>query len=330
VKLNIIYRKPNPKYFSIEKVFETMIPFLPENVQVIRSFVREGRATMKAVASNLMQRFSFSDIYHITGDIHYMATAFPSRKTVLTIHDCVFMYQSAGLKRKIMQWLWLKLPVSKAALITVISDATKKDVIRFTGCKEDKIVVIPNAVGLQFRYMEKPFNKLKPRLLHIGTWENKNLLRVAEALSGLSCELVVVGQLTEEQKNRLERFKVEYSNLWGLSEKELVDEYAKADMVIFVSTYEGFGLPIIEAQTVGRVVVTSNISPMQDLAGDAAVLADPYSIESIREAVVKVIGDEEIRNSLISKGLKNVEQYTASAVAKRYYEQYLKLVKSSK
>jgi glycosyltransferase involved in cell wall biosynthesis len=326
VKLNIIYRKRNPKYFSIEKVFETMIPFLPKAVEVNRSFVREGRATLKAIISNLMQHFSTSDIYHVTGDIHYMAMAFPSKKTVLTIHDCVFMYQSTGVKRKIMQWLWLKLPVKKAGLVTVISETTKKDVIRYTGCEDEKIVVIPNPIGTEFKYVSKAFNKQMPRLLHVGTWENKNLLRVAEALSNLSCELVVIGQLTEMQKTLLQKYKIEYHNSWGLSEKELVMEYEKCDIVIFVSTYEGFGLPIIEGQTVGRVVVTSNIPPMADIAGDSAILADPFSVQSIRDAVLKVIGDDEFRESLISKGLINVRSFTATAVADRYYQQYLKLL----
>lgn len=98
--------------------------------------------------------------------------------------------------------------------------------------------------------------------------------------------------------------------------------YAASDLLLFASTLEGFGMPILEAQTVGRPVVTSNLSSMPWVAGDAAVLVDPYSVESIRQGVRQVIGDRALRERLIQKGFENVRRFDAEYVAQEYVRIY--------
>ena len=110
--------------------------------------------------------------------------------------------------------------------------------------------------------------------------------------------------------------------LGRLTDEELVEAYRRCDMVVFASLYEGFGLPILEAQATGRPVITSNFGAMKEAAGDGALLVDPYSVEEIREAVLRVKNEPGLREELIAKGRENAERFRAEAVAARYGELY--------
>ena len=96
----------------------------------------------------------------------------------------------------------------------------------------------------------------------------------------------------------------------------------------FPSIYEGFGMPIIEGQTIGRVVITSDISPMKDVAGNGALLVNPFSVESIREAYLQIINDKDLRSRIIEKGKENAQKYAVEKIAKQYVKIYktIKLV----
>ena len=96
-------------------------------------------------------------------------------------------------------------------------------------------------------------------------------------------------------------------------------------MLIFVSYYEGFGLPVIEAQATGRAVVTSNIEPMNTISGGGACLVDPFDVNSIREGILKVINEEKYREELIEKGRDNVKQFHPARIAAAYEEIYNQL-----
>jgi glycosyltransferase involved in cell wall biosynthesis len=120
----------------------------------------------------------------------------------------------------------------------------------------------------------------------------------------------------------LQRCGIDYENYVGLSRQELVAQYADADLLLFASTYEGFGLPIVEAQAVGRPVVTSNILPMPEVAGDGAYFVDPFDVASIRAGVLHVVDNAEQRNRLVEAGLRNVERFRIAAVARKYAELY--------
>ena len=95
--------------------------------------------------------------------------------------------------------------------------------------------------------------------------------------------------------------------------------------MIFASTYEGFGLPIIEANAVGRPVVTSKLSPMTEVAGDAASLVNPYDSSNIRAGVMRIINDPFYRESLVKAGFENALRFSAESVAESYAKVYRKL-----
>ena len=112
----------------------------------------------------------------------------------------------------------------------------------------------------------------------MGTKPNKNLDRIVKALKGIHCKLVVVGALTDEQKKLIVDTGVDLENHVNLDDAAIGRQYQAADVVMFVSTYEGFGLPILEAQAAGRPLITSRRSPMQEVAGPGSCLVDPENV----------------------------------------------------
>jgi glycosyltransferase involved in cell wall biosynthesis len=113
--------------------------------------------------------------------------------------------------------------------------------------------------------------------------------------------------------------------LGRLTDEELVHAYRRCDMVVFASLYEGFGLPILEAQAMGRPVITSNFGAMKEAAGEGALLVDPYSVEAIRDAVLRIKREPALREDLIAKGLRNAAKFSADAVALKYAQIYKNL-----
>jgi len=110
--------------------------------------------------------------------------------------------------------------------------------------------------------------------------------------------------------------------LGRLTDEELVAAYQQCDMVVFASLYEGFGLPILEAQATGRPVITSSFGAMREAAGDGALLVDPYSVDEIRAAILRIKNEPALREELVRKGRENVERFRAPVVAARYAELY--------
>ena len=133
-----------------------------------------------------------------------------------------------------------------------------------------KIRVVPNCVRAEFAPSPRPFDAHAPVFLQVGTGWNKNLERVVEALRGIDCTLAVVGPLSEAQRAQVEAAGVRFISHGRVSDEELVAVYKACDAVIFVSLFEGFGLPIVEAQATGRAGVTTDPSAKPEAAGEAA------------------------------------------------------------
>ena len=266
-------------------------------------------------------------INHITGDIHYVSFVLPRKRTLLTVHDLVNVYSNKGIKKIFSWFFWYYLPCKMASKVSCISEFTKNDLIKVSKCNPEKIYVIPNPISDDFTYMPKVFNKSKPIILHIGTRNNKNLERVIRAIENLSCQLRIIGQLNNNQIKILNDCGVDYINKVRLSDKDIVEEYIQSDIICFPSTFEGFGMPIIEGQKTGRVVITSNIEPMKSIANGGAFLVNPFDIKSIRDGIVSVISDDILREKLITIGSENVKRYSVSEIANSYMNLYKSMLK---
>ncbi|MBC7919459.1 MAG: glycosyltransferase family 4 protein [Ferruginibacter sp.] len=321
-------KRANKGHFSIESLFDSIRKNLPSSIQtkvVISSFVNSG--VFKRLFNILEIPFKEKgDINHVTGDIHYVTFLMRKRKTILTIHDVNLLYTPSALKKFIHSWFWLKIPILRSHVITVISHATKEEVLKYTNCPPDKIRVIYNCISSKFLPVPKVFNKEKPTLLQIGTRDNKNLSRVIEAIAGLACKLDIVGEPPAETLRLLATHRIDFSWRANLTDQEMIQKYVDCDILIFVSIYEGFGLPIIEANTVERPVITSNRSSMAEIAGDAACLVDPLDVQSIRRGVIRVIEDDQYRQALLERGKRNRERFQPEAVAQQYFKLYQELL----
>jgi glycosyltransferase involved in cell wall biosynthesis len=325
VTITYYYRKPSALY-SIERVFETIRHAMPASV-VTRSVYCRYRRGLAGLLYNMAEaRARQSEINHITGDIHYLAMALDRRRTLLTICDCVTLTHLRGWRRELARLIWYEWPTRCAAAVTVISERTKAELMSCTSCPESRITVVPVPLPPEFRPCRKPFSEKEPQLLQVGTRENKNVENVARALAGLECHLTIVGRLSDQQVSLLESNRIRYTALADLSDSEMLDAYRKTDIVLFCSTYEGFGMPIIEANGIGRPVIASDIDPLRDTAGGAACLVNPYEVESIRAGVRRVIDDAEYREELIARGFANASRFDAAAIAKRYADLYERLL----
>ena len=319
----LLFRKNKPQFFSIERVFDTVWEYLDASLNIRKIYAVSEKASLPGIFKNLNYfRKCKAGVYHLTGEIYYAILLFPSSRSVITIHDCNYISNTAGWKGKLRKKIWFDLPVKHARFVTVISEKTRQDVIRLSGCDENKVFLIPNPLSESFTCTPKIFEQDKPRILQIGTRWNKNLSRVVEALKGLSCKLCVIGRLSENDRNLIDSSGIEYENYFDIPVEELNRQYSLSDIVVFASLSEGFGLPILEAQSTGRVVITSDLSPMKDVAGDGALLIDPEDIQSIRNALNRVINDEKLRSQLIEKGFANTKKFKSENIAGQYIDLY--------
>jgi glycosyltransferase involved in cell wall biosynthesis len=210
----------------------------------------------------------------------------------------------------------------RAEVITTISEAMKKELGSHFPDVLDKIRVVPNCVRGEFIPAPKPFPEREPLILQVGTGWNKNLEGVAAALRGIPCRLEIIGKMSERQHEVLRINAINYRSLGILLDHEVLDAYKRSDVMVFASRYEGFGLPIIEAQALGRPVITSNFGAMAEAAGPGALLVDPLNQADLRQSVLKLLRDSDLRSRLIEEGFRNVIQYQPKAVASRYADLY--------
>ncbi|WP_133686179.1 glycosyltransferase family 4 protein [Maribacter spongiicola] len=328
--MKIIYFFRHPKIgHSIHRVFRTLVNEL-EKTSEINIYEMPYLGSMpNDLLNNNIYTFKKRDtkaIHHVTGHIHDVLLALFGVKTVLTIHDLVFLDNVKNPIKRCYKWLfWLYLPVKIADKVVCISNETKQNILN--KIKADNLTVIHNAVDPIFTYSPKNFNEEKPIILHIGTGWNKNLNMTIEALADINCHLRIIGKLNEIQLNLLEKFKVEYSCILNLTDEEIRQEYINCDIVNFPSIYEGFGMPVIEGQQTGRVVVTSKIEPIVEVAGNAAAFVTPNNIISLKEAYIEIIKNPIYRENLVKDGLKNAKRFSIKNISKQYVELYQNLIK---
>jgi len=324
MKVSLLVRKSFKGQYSIENIFREVKNCIESDIDCDYNVMRfHSQGLWKRLYIMFEAWRNRKNVNHITGDIHFVGCLLNRRKTILTIHDCGYAYHKAPLIRFIYKWFWLKFPVMKADYVTVVSEYTRREVLKHTNIKEDKVILIPNFVSNLFKPQFKPFNKLKPVLLQIGI--HHNLDQLIEAIKGINCHLSIVGNPTKTQKKKLIDYKIEHSVKFDLSMPEIVRKYQSCDIVTFVSGFEGFGLPIIEANAMEKPVITGNGHAIPEIASNSACMVDPYSIVEIRLGLLKIIHNDHYRENLIKNGKLNALKYNAESSINKYKQLYLRV-----
>ena len=315
--IKLVFRKSSPVFYSIERVFASLQPYLKVDVKQLPCV---SNGLFNRLKNILFLRRQSSTIMHITGHDHYLLW-YPLKNTILTIHDLEALKRKKGIKYWLFKKLWFDVPIKNAEMVTTISEFTKKELLALKKFKTP-IRVISNPLTISVEFEPKVECSSRLKVLHIGTKANKNLLRTIEALKTIDCELSIIGKLNREQKKALKESRVNYRNSNNLSEAEIIAEYRQCDLLSFVSTYEGFGLPILEAQAIGRVVLTSNCASMPEVAGGGAFLVDPFSVQSIQAGILRLKESKALRKELVEKGRQNIERFEPKEIAKQYKALY--------
>lgn len=327
----LLMRKESPGYHSIECLFKGLEPFFSESFEVrIVQVPCQSNGILRCARNLAFTARQRADVIHVTGDIYYCALAVRRSKCVLTIHDLCSLQRLKGVRRFIFSMLWYSLPLRWAQYVTVISEETRKQLEHSFPASSAKAQVILNCVDEVFR-LNRGIARVgtgKPRVLQIGTCWNKNLERVATAASGLPVHLRIIGALSDEQQALLDSLDLEWTAAEQLLREEVVREYRDSDILMFASTYEGFGLPIVEAQEIGLPVITSNVPPMTEVAGDGALFVDPYDGKKIRAALERLVHSPGLARELIDRGRRNTERFDSKITADRYAYIYRRICRA--
>lgn len=278
------------------------------------------------------------DLYHAT-DFVLPATRGDTR-TLLTVHDLSFVRVPSAASPPLKAYLDAVVPpsVEKADRILADSEATKADLIELYQTPDYKITVLYSGVNPRFQRVDgaDAHQRLRrkyglantPYVLSVGTVQpRKNYSRVVEALSilrqaGHDLNYVIAGGsgwLEAELEATIERKGMAgHVQLLGLvDDEDLPALYSGARMLAMASLYEGFGLPVLEAMACGTPVITSNLSSLPEVGGEAALLVDPNDSNAIRDAILRLETDAETRKRLIKAGYQQAERFSWERAARR-------------
>ena len=277
---------------------------------------------------------------------HYVLPPLVSCRSVVTIHDCIHLMFPQYLPGRVALGYArasIALASRRATRVLTVSESSKRDILRFVDIPPAKIDVIANAYDERFSIEPREEDVVRVReryqlkeqfVLYAGNVKpHKNLERLIEAFRlvrdrGLDhIKLVLIGD--EISKYAALRRAVHRHQLYKhvrflgfMPEETLAVMYRLAAVFVFPSLYEGFGLPPLEAMASGTPVVTSNISSLPEVAGDAALLVDPYEPSAIADGIYSVLTDEHLRQTLRRKGLERAAQFSWETSVKRVREIY--------
>jgi len=254
-------------------------------------------------------------------------------KTVITIHDMSHEYYPESVEKKLLHTLRKELPhtAKQASLIIADSQSTKRDILKFLNVPEDKVKVIYIGVDKSFQPIRDPIvldtSRKKYRLpkdfiLYLGAIQpRKNitgLIRAYNLLSkkkGFNYDLVIgggVGWRNEDLSRLVAELGLENRIRFTgyIDPLDLPFLYNLATTFVYPSFYEGFGLPVLEAMACGVPVVTSNVSSLPEIAGDAAVCVNPHSVEELSDGIRRILFDGNLRSSCVINGLERARSFT--------------------
>ena len=271
------------------------------------------------------------DLFHAP---HYVLPPLTPCRAVVTIHDCIHLRFPQYLPNRIAyayarSSLWIA--THRASRILTVSETSKRDILDFFNVPESKIDVIYNAIDERF-WEPPPSDEIDrvreryqlddPFVLYAGNIKpHKNIERLIEAFYALkkrgfeNVKLLIIGDEISRYatlRRAVHRHKLhKHVRFFGfVPDKTLAILYRLAAVFVFPSIYEGFGLPPLEAMASGTPVITSNVSSLPEVVGDAAVLIDPYQSDEIADAMERVLTDEALRNDLRRRGLERARHFS--------------------
>jgi glycosyltransferase involved in cell wall biosynthesis len=265
---------------------------------------------------------------------HYVLSPLMDVPSVVTIHDCIHLMFPQYLPNRFAYlyaraFLWTA--AHRSARVLTVSEASKRDILRFYKIPDSKVEVIYNAIDERFgvpppddevRRVRERYQLDREFVLYAGNIKpHKNLDRLIEAFHQLRSEgfdqltLLIIGDEISRYptlRRAVHRFKLhKHVRFLGfVPDQTLAVLYRLASVFVFPSLYEGFGLPPLEAMASGTPVVTSNVSSLPEVADEAAVLIDPYDPAAIADGIRQVLTNPALRASLIEKGFERVRGYS--------------------
>jgi glycosyltransferase involved in cell wall biosynthesis len=277
---------------------------------------------------------------------HYVLPPLVRCRSVVTIHDCIHLMFPQYLPNRgalVYARAAIGLAARRAVRVMTVSESSKRDILRFVDIEPDRIDVIYNAYDDRFGIepLEDEVVRVRERyqlqdefVLYAGNVKpHKNLERLIQAFAlvrqrGLDhLKLVIIGDEMSKYtalRRAVHRHQLhKYVRFLGyLPEETLAVMYRLAAVFVFPSLYEGFGLPPLEAMASGTPVVTSNVSSLPEVAGDAALLVDPYEPQAIAEGMLDVLTNETLRRDLRRRGVARAQQFSWEAAVRRVREIY--------
>lgn len=301
------------------------------------------------------------DLFHATD---HLLPRLSYVRTVFTLHDLIFLFHPETHKPLNRWFLTLMMPrfLRAADAVIAVSECTKRDAVRYYGVTEEKITVVYEGVNPRFRpaapdavaAIRQKYNLPERFILYVGTIEpRKNLTTLLEAfhhlitcdpapcalrpatcaLRPVTCALRLVfvgkrGWLYEGFFRRLRELGLEERVIFTgyIPDKDLPAVYSAADLFVFPSLYEGFGLPVLEAIACGTPVICSSTSSLPEVAGDAALLVDPRDVRALAGAMGRVLMDEHLTAELRARGIERARWFTWERAARETMEVYRSVV----
>ena len=266
---------------------------------------------------------------------HFLSTSFPKKKTkarsVVTIYDLTHKYVPSNKKTKrFFAKESFDRSITNADKIIAISESCKRDLLNFYSLKEDKIHVVHLGYNYQVAKLnESEIEELRKKyevnykfFLYAGWFlPHKNIERIIESFNIVKKRVCSEYKLLLVGGKGFLRKKIEtLIYRLGLTDSVMIVEhcsgeklnflYNAAEMFLYPSLYEGFGMPILEAMTTGTPVITSNLSSCPEVAGNAALFVNPYDIEEISLRMLDILNDTALRHDLINKGLMRTGNFS--------------------
>ncbi|MEZ5285274.1 MAG: glycosyltransferase family 1 protein [Vicinamibacterales bacterium] len=281
---------------------------------------------------------------------HYVLPPAIRCRSVVTIHDCIHLMFPQYLPNRVgyvyaRGSMWTA--TRQAERVLTVSEASKRDILRYFAIPPERVEVIYNAIDERFLVApdESTTDRVRQRyqldhpfVLYVGNIKpHKNLERLIDAFGRARADgpdglkLVVVGDEVSKYptlRQMVHRHKLDkHVRFLGFQPQEtLASFYRLANAFVFPSLYEGFGLPPLEAMACGTPVVTSNVSSLPEVAGDAALLVDPYDVDGIASGLRRILSDEALRADLVARGLARARQFSWSESVARIHAVYQRVL----